>query len=94
MEEHYVDYDGGAVQEWHRSASRVRVASGVAVIPEEAFLECDNLTAVDLCNVTTISVAAFFYCISLERVIRTAASAVEIGEAAFAGCKRLLAMQR
>lgn len=51
-EEEWVEYDGGAVMEWHRHARRIRVAPGVTVIPAEAFMDCGNLIALDLSNVT------------------------------------------
>ena len=69
MDEEWVDYDGGAVQEWHRSARRIRVAPDVTVIPERAFQWCRDLRAVDLSDVTTISPYAFYRCCSLERVL-------------------------
>ena len=92
MEEEEVEYDGGVVQEWHRNASRIRGAPGVAVIPHRAFMDCHNLRVVDLCNVTTISNIAFAGCSSLERVVWTTASAVEIGQYAFYKCERLRAI--
>ena len=55
MEEEWTEYDGDAVQEWHRSASRIRVVSGVTVIPVGAFQHNEKMMAVDLGNVTTIS---------------------------------------
>ena len=81
MEEEWVEveYDGGAVQEWHRNASQIRVDAGVTVIPQEAFQDCDNLRAVDLSNVIIIADRAFYSCRSLERVVWTTASAVRIG---------------
>ena len=81
MDEEWVEYDGGEVQDRHRNARRTRVAAGVAVIPERAFQDCVDLRAADLNSVTTISDFAFNNCLSLERVVWTAASAVEIGEA-------------
>ena len=60
------------------------------LIPAWAFWwRNDNLRVVDLNNVTTISTHAFYNCQSLERVVRSAASAVEIGVQAFASCNSL-----
>ena len=81
--EEWVEYDGGAVQEWHRSASRIRVMPHVIVIPARAFHGCNNLIAVDLSNVSDIAASAFYGCSSLKHVLWTTASAVEIGTRAF-----------
>ena len=89
QDEELVRYNGGAVQGWHRNARRIRVSSGVIDIPAWAFQDRENLTAVDLNNVSTISNGAFHNCRSLERVICSTASAVEIGAGAFGGCSRL-----
>ena len=88
-EEEWTEYDGGAVLERHRDARQIRVASGVAVIAESAFEWGDNLRAVDLSNVSTISTEAFYGCCSLERVAWTTAPAVEIGDDAFHRCLSL-----
>ena len=72
---------GGPGTDWN--ARRLRMAPGVAVIPEAAFMLHEKLRAVDLSNVTAISSEAFEHCHSLERVILSTASAVEIGSHAF-----------
>ena len=89
MEEEWTGYDGGTVQEWHLSASRIRVTSSVTVIPPRAFMDCEDLRVVDLNDVTTMSAWAFRNCRSLERVVWTTAAAVEIGGYAFAHCTSL-----
>jgi len=89
MEEESVEYNDGVVQPWHRNASRIRAAPGVTVIPESAFSRCTNLRVVDLSNVTILSIQSFVGCLSLERVVWTTASAVEISEWAFAACHSL-----
>ena len=89
MEEEWTGYDGGEVQEWHWTASQIRVAPDVTVIPQAAFRGCPNLRTVDLGSVTTISTGAFFRSHSLARVVWAAASVVEIGDGAFAQCHSL-----
>lgn len=87
-EEEWTEYNGGPFQEWLENAIQIRVASGVTVIPAQAFMDCEDLMVVDLKNVTTISKYAFDGCSSLERIIWPA-SAFEIGLGAFGYCGSL-----
>ncbi|KAL9186790.1 hypothetical protein ACHAXT_010510 [Thalassiosira profunda] len=84
QEEDCVGYDGGAVQEWHRTARQIRVAPNVVAIPASAFRDCGNLTVVDLGN---IGGWAFAHSLSLRKIDLSNTTKVEKG--AFFDCEVL-----
>lgn len=88
-EKGWTEYDGGPVQEFHRNASRIRVASNVAAIPEKAFFRCRNLRVVDLSNSPAVEIGrdAFSGCYALKEI--DLCNATKIGRSAFFGCEAL-----
>ena len=65
------------------------IPEGVMEIPEDEFIDCNNLREIVIpSTITSIPPAAFFYCTSLERV-QLPASLKEIGHQAFEGCSKL-----
>jgi len=85
--------------EGEKPRGRIFIPKTVEIIKEEAFKECDGLTAVDLTGCTEIekiegktdySGGAFYKCTSLESIdLSACAKLTKIGHSTFSGCSKL-----
>ena len=87
MDDEWVVYGGGVVQNRHQSARRLRFAPNVTTMPDGAFLN-RRLVEIELGNVTDIGKGAFHFCDALQ-VVSIPSTAVTIGCNAFLNCSQL-----
>jgi len=82
-------FNGSGINKAQIGETKNETSSAVAVIDEQAFMECNELSTVGIGgNVTTVKSQAFADCTNLETAV-IADTVTEIAEDAFDGCNKL-----
>lgn len=75
----------------YESLTTVSLANSVTIINDEAFMKDDALESINLNKVQSVGPQAFYNAKSLKEIVFEAEQ-VDIGESAFAGCKKLVSV--
>ena len=87
-------YAGQPIEEIPRDITHLRIDPSVKKIGDHAFMGCEQLVVVELCEgLLQIGERSFSGCKSLERISKVPSTVKKIGDYAFNSCEQLVEVE-